>query len=80
MPIYWELKEFLDRHDIKALRLAKDSGMSQTTVYKLVNRNRRVNRFDSDTMDKILTTLSGYTGEVVRHEHILRFVPPEEPK
>lgn len=77
MPIYWELKDFLERNDITVTRLARDSKMSPTALYAIVKRLEPVDKLHSEAIDKILTTLSGYTGEVVTHRHILRFVPPE---
>ncbi len=76
MPIYWELKEFLQRNDIKPPRLIADSRVQSRTIYGMINRTEPVDKLHSEAIDKILTTLSGYTGEVVTHRHILRFVPP----
>ena len=67
------LRHLLARKGVTAYRLAKDTGLSLTTVYRLTRPNGRFDRIEADTIDRICVALGCAPGD-------LFFQTPERPR
>lgn len=72
MPVKNTIKDFLDSRGLTVYRFHKDTGLSQTTAYRLYNESAEIPR--SDVMQKICDAYRIQPGE------ILRWVPNEQEK
>jgi DNA-binding Xre family transcriptional regulator len=70
------VKEFLARHDITPYRVMKESGLAQGTVYRLVNS--KTTNLNTETLDRLLTSLSRLTGNRVGISDLIEYRPPAE--
>jgi len=75
VPVHWTIRTILERHSITPYRLMKESGLSQGTVYRLVNGDSR--GLNSETLDRVMTVLRRLTGEDLQIADLLAY---EEPK
>lgn len=71
MPVHWTVKPLLERHNITAYRLMKESGLAQGTVYRLVNGD--TTNLNAETLDRVMTTLRRLTGEQIEISDLLRY-------
>ncbi len=62
-----DLRSLLARKGLTAYRLAKTSGLSLTTVYRLTRTSGRFGRIDSTTIDRICSVLGVAPGELFIH-------------
>ncbi len=62
-----DLRSLLARKGLTAYRLAKASGLSLTTVYRLTRPSGRFGRIDSTTIDRICSVLGIAPGELFIH-------------
>jgi DNA-binding Xre family transcriptional regulator len=76
MPLRWKVKEFLAQHDITPYRVMKESGLAQGTVYRLVNS--KTTNLNTETLDRLLTSLSHLTGNRVGISDLIEYRPPAE--
>lgn len=60
MPLQWKLEDLLERHDVSAYRLAKESGVGLTTIYRI--KNNRTNTVQGQVLEAILQALLDLTG------------------
>jgi DNA-binding Xre family transcriptional regulator len=60
MPLRWKLEEVLERHDLSAYRIAKESGVSLTSIYKI--KNNRTQALQGNVLDNILQAIHDLTG------------------
>lgn len=74
MPIRWTIKPLLDRHNLTAYRLMKETGLAQGTVYRLVNGTAR--SLNADTVDRVVLALRRLTGEPVQIGDLVSFEEP----
>ncbi len=56
----WTLKDYLNRHDLTAYQLAKESGLSVNTIYPLARGEAQ--RVSLDTLQTVLDALDKLTG------------------
>lgn len=70
-PIRWTIRPFLARHNISAYRLVKATGLSQGTVYRLVNGRAR--SLNAETVGRVLVALRNITGESVLVGDVVAF-------
>lgn len=61
MPLQWKLEDLLERHDVSAYRLAKESGVGLTTIYRI--KNNRTNTVQGQVLEAILQALLVLTGK-----------------
>jgi DNA-binding Xre family transcriptional regulator len=72
--IRWKLKEVLDKHDITPYRLMVDSGIANSTIYRLTNN--KTDGVQGPVLDKILNSLCKLTGKRIGVGDVLEHVPP----
>lgn len=72
--IRWKLKEVLDEHGITPYRLMVDSGIANSTIYRLTNN--KTDGVQGPVLDKILTSLCKLTGKRIGVGDVLEHVPP----
>jgi DNA-binding Xre family transcriptional regulator len=72
--IRWKLKEVLEEHGITPYRLMVDSGIANSTIYRLTNN--RTDGVQGPVLDKILTSLCKLTGKRIGVGDVLEHVPP----
>lgn len=58
--IDWQLKRFLDAHNITPYALIKESGLAPNTVYSMARGEQK--QAALDTLDKAITALKALTG------------------
>jgi hypothetical protein len=61
--LYFNLKPYLDRHNITTYRLAKDSDITASTLYGLARK--RTQNIDLATVSRIIDSLQRLTGNHV---------------
>jgi DNA-binding Xre family transcriptional regulator len=61
MPLQWKLEDLLERHKVSAYRLAKESGVGLTTIYRI--KNNRTNTVQGQVLEAILQALLVLTGK-----------------
>lgn len=59
----WKLKELLERENVTAYQLAKQTGLSVNTIYPLARGEAR--RISLDTLQTVTEALDGLTGKRV---------------
>lgn len=70
MPsLRWRLKELLDQNDVSAYSIAKDTGLSLPSIYRLTNNHAR--SVQLDTLEAIMTALEKRTGKPVKLTDLL---------
>ncbi len=74
VPISWTIRPYLERHDLTAYRLMKESGLAQGTVYRLVRGE--TNTLNAETLDRVMTALRRLTGENVQIGDLLEYEEP----
>lgn len=57
-----KLRTLLAERGVTAYRLAKDTGLSLTTIYRLVRKDGRFGRIEAETLDKICRALDVHPG------------------
>ena len=72
MPFKWKVADLLEAHAITPYRLAKDSGLSNTTVYAIANGESEA--LHGQVLDKILTTLEDLTGKSLTIQDVVEWV------
>ena len=72
--IRWKLKEVLDEHGITPYRLMVDSGIPNSTIYRLTNN--KTDGVQGQVLDKILNSLCKLTGKRIGVGDVLEHVPP----
>ena len=75
VPVKWTVRPLLDRHDLSAYRLMKESGLARGTVYRLVNGE--TNTLNAETLDRVMTALRNLTGDEVQIGDLLTYEAPE---
>jgi predicted transcriptional regulator len=75
MPFKWKVNQLLEAHNITPYRLAKDAGLSNTTVYAIVNGDS--DALHGQVLDKILSTLENLTGKKLTIEDVVEWVRDE---
>jgi len=78
--IRWRLNEVMARHDIRAKELAKEMGVSPTTVSNL--RKRSMPRLTEETLDKLCKALNNLSHErtPITPGDLIEYTPePENP-
>jgi len=65
MPIRFRLDEVLRSRGITAYRLAKDTGMALSTVYRMTSGRRRPGAVDWSTLERICEYLDVEPGELL---------------
>lgn len=75
VPVRWIVRPYLDRHNLSAYRLMKESGLAQGTVYRLVRGE--TNTLNAETLDRVMTALRRLTGENVQIGDLLEYEAPE---
>jgi DNA-binding Xre family transcriptional regulator len=70
MPsLRWKLKELLDQNEVSAYSIAKDTGLSLPSIYRLTNNHAR--SVQLDTLEAIMTALEKRTGKSVKLTDLL---------
>jgi DNA-binding Xre family transcriptional regulator len=72
--IRWKLKEVLDEHGITPYRLMVDSGIANSTIYRLTNN--KTDGVQGPVLDKILNSLYKLTGKRIGVGDVLEHTPP----
>lgn len=72
--IRWKLKEVLEDHGITPYRLMVDSGIANSTIYRLTNN--KTEGVQGPVLDKILNSLCKLTGKRIGVSDVLEHVPP----
>jgi DNA-binding Xre family transcriptional regulator len=72
--IRWKLKEVLEEHSITPYRLMVDSGIANSTIYRLTNN--KTDGVQGAVLDKILNSLCKLTGKRIGVGDVLEHVPP----
>jgi DNA-binding Xre family transcriptional regulator len=72
--IRWKLKEVLDEHGITPYRLMVDSGIANSTIYRLTNN--KTDGVQGPVLDKILNSLCKLTGKRIGVGDVLEHIPP----
>jgi len=74
--IKWKLKEFLDKHDLTAYRLATtlESHTRAPTIYRLAKDNPELSRVDFKVLATIIDGLRELTGKDVDIKDLLEYV------
>ena len=73
MPLQWKLEDLLERHDVSAYRLAKESGVGLTTIYRI--KNNRTNTVQGQVLESILQSLLDLTGKRYSVGDLLEWQP-----
>lgn len=71
MPFKWKVDKLLEAHNITPYRLAKDSGLSNTTVYAIVNGESE--NVQGKVLDRLLVTLEDLTGKKLRIQDVVEW-------
>jgi putative transcriptional regulator len=66
MPIRWKLREVAAKRHLTAYALAKLTGISRQTLYKLM-REPEVTRVDADTLATLCRTLHVPVGSLLEY-------------
>lgn len=72
--IRWKLKEVLDEYGITPYRLMMESGIANSTIYRLTNNKSE--GVQGPVLDKILNSLCKLTGKRIGVGDVLEHVPP----
>jgi DNA-binding Xre family transcriptional regulator len=72
--IRWKLKEVLHEHGITPYRLMVDSGIANSTIYRLTNN--KTDGVQGPVLDKILNSLCKLTGKRISVGDVLEHIPP----
>jgi len=75
MPLQWKLEDLLNCHNVSAYRLAKESGVGLTTIYRI--KNNRTNTVQGQVLEAILQTLLELTGKHYGVGDLLEWSPTE---
>lgn len=71
--IRWKLKEVLEEHGITPYRLMVDSGLANSTIYRLTsNKSESV---QGPVLDKVLNSLCKLTGKPIGVGDVLEHLP-----
>ncbi len=74
MPdLRWKLKEYLEQNEVSAYSVAKETGLSLPSIYRLTNNHSRYIQFD--TLISIMITIEKKTGKPVAVSDILEYSP-----
>jgi DNA-binding Xre family transcriptional regulator len=65
MPIRFRLSEILKKREITAYRLAKDTGLALTTVYRMTSAKKRPGVVEWTTLEKVCDYLDVEPGELL---------------
>jgi DNA-binding Xre family transcriptional regulator len=60
MPLLWKLETIMEKHNLSAYRIAKESGVSLTSIYKI--KNNRTQALQGGVLDSILQAVYDLTG------------------
>jgi DNA-binding Xre family transcriptional regulator len=71
MAVMWKLQDFLDTHGVTVYALMKETGLSQSTAYRLGHSDTKVVKLA--TLNKIITALETLTGEAVSVGDVLTY-------
>jgi hypothetical protein len=76
----WKLADYLEAHELTPYRLAKQLGSStrMNTVYRLARRGQEPTRVDLATLATVMEGLRKLTGEEIKLDDVLEFVPSPE--
>ena len=61
MPFRWRLRQILEQHEITPYRFAEESGVSQTTIYKITTGELRT--LNGQVLDRTMGALERLTGK-----------------
>ena len=76
VPLKWKLEHVLKRHNISAYRLAKESGVGLTTIYRI--KNNRTDTVQGRILDSILDSLNRLTGSNYGVSDLLEWEPRKD--
>jgi hypothetical protein len=78
--VRWKLADYLEAHKLTPYRLAKQLGSTtrMNTVYRLARRGQEPTRVDLVTLATVMEGLRKLTGEEVKLDDVLEFVPSPE--
>jgi putative transcriptional regulator len=65
--VYWRVAEQLKARKWSRYRLAQESGLPATTVYRLAKPGREVQRVDGHTLDVLCATLGCQPGDLLEY-------------
>lgn len=71
--IRWKLKEVLEDNNVTPYRLMVESGLANTTIYRLTNN--KTDSVQGPVLDKILNALYKLTGKRIGVGDVLKHVP-----
>ncbi len=71
--IRWKLKKVLDEHGITPYRLMMDSGLANSTIYRLTNN--KTDSVQGPVLDKVLNSLCKLTGKRIGVGDVLEHIP-----
>jgi DNA-binding Xre family transcriptional regulator len=71
--IRWKLKEVLEEHGITPYRLMVDSGIANSTIYRLTNH--KTDSVQGPVLDKVLDSLCKLTGKRIGVGDVLEHTP-----
>jgi DNA-binding Xre family transcriptional regulator len=74
--IRWKLKEVLEEHGITPYRLMVDSGIANSTIYRLTNN--KTDSVQGPVLDKVLNSLCKLTGKRIGVGDVLEHVPSKK--
>lgn len=79
VAVNWRFPELLEQHDTTAYQVVKQIGEVglMGSIYKLAEKDKRPTRANFETISKILMAMREITGEDVRLDDLLEFVPDE---
>lgn len=78
MSFKWKVNQLLEAHNITPYRLAKDAGLSNTTVYAIVNGESE--NLQGKVLDRLLSTLEDLTGKRLHIQDVVEWVREDEGK
>jgi DNA-binding Xre family transcriptional regulator len=71
--IRWKLKEVLEKHGITPYRLMVDSGLANSTIYRLTNK--KTSSVQGPVLDKVLNSMCKLTGKPIGVGDVLEHIP-----
>lgn len=78
LVIRLRLADVLARRGWTPYRLARETGLTVPTAYRLADPNLRFGRFTADTLDRMCAALGVQPGDLL--EWVPEFVAPRKPK
>jgi hypothetical protein len=73
MAVSFRLRAYLEAHGVTPYRLAKEAGVSTTTIYNLVDVDEPPTGIKFETLDVLLKGLINITGKPVEVSDIIGF-------